>query len=69
MNFKLSEVVQLKSGGPKMTIIKIIGQNTSRDENFRYQIQGYNEGDLICEWFVDDVLKNSPFNPSSVDLV
>ena len=68
MSFKVGDIVHLKSGGPDMTVIKIIGTTTTADENFAYQQKGYTTGDLICQWFMNDKLETSPFKPDTVDL-
>ena len=53
--FKIGEVVRLKSGGPPMTIQRIIGGPklhvlaTTGDE--AYKVQGFRDGDVVCQWF------------------
>jgi uncharacterized protein YodC (DUF2158 family) len=62
---KSGDVVQLKSGGPKMTIQRIIGSDRSNfgliaaDEFMK--INGYKEGDVVCQWFEGSSLKNGTF--------
>jgi uncharacterized protein YodC (DUF2158 family) len=52
MPFKVGDVVELKSEGPKMTIQKIIGVTTSKDETYAYVTKNHYEGDLVCQWFL-----------------
>jgi uncharacterized protein YodC (DUF2158 family) len=57
MNFKLGDVVQLKSGGPKMTVQHIVA-----DDDF-----GVSRNDLNCQWFDDkDILKSAIFKPETL---
>ena len=66
MNFTVGDVVQLKSDGPKMTIQKIIGVNTSKKENFVYTHTGHAVDDLICQWFNGDKLETDIFKPQTL---
>jgi uncharacterized protein YodC (DUF2158 family) len=45
-DFKIGDVVQLKSGGPKMTVVRI-DQSPKR---------------IICEWFAGDKREVAGFN-------
>lgn len=62
MAIQTGTVVQLKSGGPEMTVNGII-----KDENnpIGKQIQiglvmaGYSDGDVFCEWFDSDNKRQS----------
>lgn len=51
---KAGDVVQLKSGGQKMTIMGIIDNAESplgkTMENV-LKMSGYQEGDIYCQWF------------------
>ena len=53
-NFKEGDVVQLKSGGPIMTV-RWAG-NSSTEENV-----------VHCEWFEKTELKNGSFKPGQLD--
>jgi len=70
---KIGEIVQLKSGGPKMTVQRIIGQSGDHigvkaiDEY--YKVKGYKEGDVICQWFESNQLKDGVFAKASLMLV
>lgn len=51
---KTGDVVTLKSGGPDMTIQRIMGQDKSGPISMQdkaYKMAGYNDGDVICQWF------------------
>ncbi len=54
-DIKKNDVVQLKSGGPKMTVQRFIGEKTTNygvkiaDETRK--LKGFNDGDAVCQWF------------------
>jgi uncharacterized protein YodC (DUF2158 family) len=57
--FKAGDIVQLKSGGPKMTV-------RFYDQNFG----GSESDDVLCEWFdAKAELKYAKFNQESLNLV
>ncbi|MCL4481148.1 MAG: DUF2158 domain-containing protein [Bacteroidetes bacterium] len=56
-NFKIGDVVQLKSGGPKMTI-------SQEDVNSH----GHFSGKIICEWFYDGDVKWHSFYEEELTL-
>ena len=71
MSFKIGDVVQLKSGGPQMTVQRIIGADNS---NFMIQTadeflksQGFSDGDAICQWFNGNKLESETFKSESLD--
>ena len=71
MDFKIGDVVQLKSGGPQMTVQRIIGAD---DSNFMIKTadeflktQGFKGGDLICQWFNGNKLESGTFKSNSLD--
>ena len=52
MAFKTGTVVQLKSGGPEMTIKGIIGDKNSplnQTEETGLKLGGYENGDVYCD--------------------
>ncbi len=64
-DLKITDVVQLNSGGPKMSILRFIGADRS---NFQLKtadefikLQGFKEGDVICQWFDGNKLLNGTF--------
>lgn len=71
--FIKGNVVRLKSGGPEMTIVRVLGIEKG---NARIEMQdkfmlssGYDNGDLFCEWFEKTTRKNDVFKASSVELI
>lgn len=69
--FSKGDVVHLKSGGPDMTALRIIGE-----EKGNAQIEkadelllsvGWENGDVICEWFEGGERKNGHFKESSLE--
>lgn len=50
--FSVGDVVQLNSGGPKMTVAAVIGDPAVPKifENTAKQ-QGFSTGDVSCHWF------------------
>lgn len=55
--FTTKDILQLRSGGPKMSILRFIGADKSNiqlsTEDEFLKMQGFNEGDVICQWFDD----------------
>ncbi|MEO5995112.1 MAG: DUF2158 domain-containing protein [Chitinophagaceae bacterium] len=72
-NLQIGAVVQLKSGGPKMTVQRIIGDDSSNigikatDEYFK--LRGFKDGDVICNWFESSSLKDGTFKKDSLVIV
>lgn len=62
--FEIGEVVMLNSGGPDMTVKYIVGTNKIKDTD--YLIANHSIGDVVCEWFESEVLKNGIFNPFTI---
>jgi uncharacterized protein YodC (DUF2158 family) len=63
--FKVGDIVQLKSGGPKMTVHRIVGQGEGSTQ-IKMQdkvlfLSGFIDGDLICQWFVRTKLESRTF--------
>ncbi len=57
MSFKVGDVVQLKSGGPLMTIESITGESYMDSA----------KGDLNCVWFDKNKPESKNFNPLTVE--
>jgi uncharacterized protein YodC (DUF2158 family) len=68
--YNIGDIVQLKSGGPKMTIQRIIGDYQENDRlkmaDNLIKISGYKDGDLICQWFNDNKLETGMFNAEMI---
>lgn len=70
---KIGDIVQLKSGGPRMTIQRFIGQGSEHfgvkaiDEY--YKMKGYKDGDAVCQWFEMNQLKDGVFTKASLIIV
>lgn len=68
--FKIGDIVMLKSGGPKMTIQRFLGD--SKDVSSKVQdeaikiIKGNKSGDVICQWFDENNSKNDIFPVESL---
>jgi uncharacterized protein YodC (DUF2158 family) len=67
---KVGDVVQLKSGGPKMTVQRIMGTDQNNigvkasDEFLK--MRGFRDGDVICHWFEGSSLKDGTFRAESL---
>lgn len=63
--FNVGDIVQLKSGGPKMTVHRILGQGEEiaqiKMQDKLLYLSGFAQGDLICQWFVRTKLESGTF--------
>jgi len=61
----IGDLVQLKSGGPKMTVKRIVGHGLDtwqgKTNEQVLKIQGYKVGDLVCIWFEENKLNEGVF--------
>ena len=68
--FKAGDIVQLKSGGPKMTVHRLIGSDNNNiglkaaDEFFK--LRGFKDGDVTCNWFEGSSLRDGTFKVESL---
>lgn len=67
---KIGDIVMLKSGGPKMTIQRFLGDSKEvstkvQDEALKI-IKGNKTGDVVCQWFDGSVSKNDIFPVESL---
>lgn len=69
-DLKITDVVQLNSGGPKMSIIRIIGSDRSsfqfRASDEFLKLQGFKDGDVVCQWFDGSKLSTGNFKRESL---
>jgi len=70
---KTGDVVQLKSGGPKMTVQRLVGEHTSKSDAFVDNTlktqKGVNDGDPICQWFSGEEVKSDVFKANMVKII
>ena len=70
MNYKIGDIVQLKSGGPQMTIQRIIGADNSnfliKTADELLKTQGFIDGDVVCQWFNGNSLEKGTFKADSL---
>ncbi len=61
----IGDLVQLKSGGPRMTVKRIVGQGLDtwqgKTNEQVLKIQGYKDGDMVCIWFEENKLNEGIF--------
>ena len=67
-DIKVGDVVTLKSGGPNMTVRKIIGSSQSNADKLA-SLRGAKDGDVECQWFDETDLKSNAFPPESLETV
>jgi uncharacterized protein YodC (DUF2158 family) len=63
-DFKVGDVVKLKSGGPEMTVKYIVGTDKAKD--FDFTVANYIKNDVVCRWFENDNLKDAVFSPETL---
>ena len=64
--FKIGDIVVLKSGGPRMTINKLILKR-----NVAHTMSGFNddfEGEYECKWFEGKEGKTDSFQENALEL-
>ena len=65
-DFITGDVVELKSGGPKMTVHKVIGSDS---EIIASVFKGADRGDIECKWFDQGRIESAYFKPDMLKKV
>lgn len=63
-DLSVGDVVKLKSGGPRMTVQRVIGDQShpmSSVLDEQLAMQGYTKGDVVCQWFSSTEIRSGPF--------
>jgi uncharacterized protein YodC (DUF2158 family) len=64
--FSVGDLVQLKSGGPTMTVPRVVGNSTSGLQELKQVAEGLEEGDVVCTWFAGEEKQSAGFRSATL---
>ena len=67
---EIGTIVKLKSGGPTMTVTRVIGESDDmlqRQADELLRTRGHSNGSFVCQWFDNAELKENVFPPHAVE--
>jgi uncharacterized protein YodC (DUF2158 family) len=70
--WKIGDVVRLKSGGPAMTVQRLLGEGRHVMAQLADEVmiaRGFDRGDPVCQWFAGSEAKTEAFRKESLEPV
>lgn len=68
-SLNVGDVVQLKSGGPDMTVVRVLEANADPVGEIVMKQHGLKAGDVVCTWFDGETKEEAGFPASAVERV